>query len=131
MGCLGALMTAERYRGHIDGLVLLSPFAGRPGTTRRIAKAGGATRWQPPERRGPYDVELWRWLRDYDERSPEYPTIIMGYGLDEAGPDRHYEVLASLLPDAQVFTRAGPHDWETWTALWAELLPTLARALEG
>lgn len=130
MGGLGALMTASQRRGTVDGIVLMSPYTGRRRTTRAIARAGGPRAWRPPQGPGRWDVELWRWLRDYDASAPEYPEIFLGYGLDESGADGNFPLIASLLPADRVYTRAGPHDWSTWNQLWDDMLSEVVRAIE-
>ncbi len=130
MGGIGALMTASEYRAQIDGLVLMSPYTGRRRTMRQIASAGGPKQWQPPEGRGRWDAELWRWLRDYDPNAGDYPEIFLGYGLDESGADKHFPLLASLLPEDHVYTAQGSHEWDTWDQLWDAMLPQVASAIE-
>ncbi len=130
MGGIGALMTASEYRSQIDGLVLMSPYTGRRRTMKQIASAGGPREWQPPEKPGSWDAELWRWLRDYDPSAGDYPEIFLGYGLNESGAKKHFPLLASLLPEDHVYTAEGSHAWNTWDQLWDDMLPQVASAIE-
>lgn len=126
MGGLGALMTARRFPGTIEGVVLLSPYTGKRRTLRAIADAGGARAWSPPPKGGNWTEDLWRWLRAYDPADPSYPAIYLGYGESESGAARAFPLLAELLPAHRVFTTSGEHEWETWTTLWDRIAPVIA-----
>src|SRR5262249_55958322 len=56
VGGMGALLyTATRFAA-VDGLVLLAPFLGTPGTLAEASSAGGMTAWSPQNSRAT-DIE--------------------------------------------------------------------------
>ncbi|WAS92178.1 alpha/beta fold hydrolase [Nannocystis punicea] len=113
MGGMGAIWTASMHPGKIDGVVLLAPYLGRRRTLRAI-EAAGAENWQPQAETGPWDYEIWRWLKLAS--AARNPPIFLGYGTEDG--DRGRAMLGRMLPPEHVFTRPGGHDWRTWTELW-------------
>lgn len=125
MGGLGALIYLRSYPDDIDGILLTSPFLGWPGVHREINLAGGISAWQPATN-DPKDWQrmIWTWIgkQDFDSQVP----IWLGYGesdmLTLAGPP----LLATVLPEARVFTTPGNHNIATFKALFRQHLNTLA-----
>lgn len=123
MGCMGALLTAERRPDAVSGCVLLSPYLGRRRLAREIDEAGGLTRWQPPE-----DAQVWRWdlaSWTYLQRAllapvPTDPMLHLVHGDTDLSPRAHALVTAHLAP-SQVTSVAGEHEWSTWQRGFAEL----------
>lgn len=118
MGGMGAIWTASMHPGEVSGVVLLAPYLGRRRTLRAIEEVG-APAWQPHAEAGPWDYEIWRWLKQAS--AAQNPPIFLGYGTHDA--DRGRALLGQLLPPERVFTRPGGHDWQTWTELWHVMAP--------
>lgn len=118
MGGLGALWTASMHPGEVDGVVVLAPYLGRRRVLKQIARVG-AEKWQPRAEAGPWDYELWRWLKQASAAGN--PPIYLGVG--EGDRMRGAELLARLLPQGHVFVQPGGHDWNTWSALWQVMAP--------
>ncbi len=121
MGGLGALLFAQEHGESIDGIILLAPYLGKKRTLRTIA-AVGVREWQPDRQSGSFDYELWRWLKGYQNDAPR-PQLYLGYGTEDANAKAH-ALLAKLLPQEQIFTAPGDHEWTVWTPLWRRILAT-------
>ncbi|HEY1503256.1 MAG TPA: hypothetical protein VGF92_03095 [Stellaceae bacterium] len=122
VGGMGALLYAAARLASVDGLVLLAPFLGTPGTLAEVSAAGGITAW-PPENTRATTVErkMLLWLRSFLARSPTRPALYLGYGRDDRFA-RGHDLLAQHLPQQQVVVGGGGHDWATWTSLWLRIL---------
>jgi pimeloyl-ACP methyl ester carboxylesterase len=117
LGGMGALLLARDCAARLEGLVLLAPFLGTPGTIAAVAAAGGLAAWQgggsgtEPERR------ILTWL----QRRPARPAIHLGFGEADRFA-RGHRMLAEHLPAEFVLREPGGHDWETWYVLWRRML---------
>jgi pimeloyl-ACP methyl ester carboxylesterase len=115
MGGYGAIRYAMAHPGRVSTIVLLAPFLGAGPFMRDLAEAG--------------DVDFeqtWRWLRGYpaDAAAREalgYPRIVLGHGKQDLFLKTDDE-LAKLLPDEDVVTAFGAHEWLTWNKLLGEML---------
>lgn len=124
MGGLGALLYIRDYPEDIAGVVALAPFLGEADIVQEIRGAGGLWQWRPPTV-SPDDFprELWQWLKVYLQRPDEAPRLYLGYGRqDRFAPANN--LLARYLPETQVLTTPGGHEWSTWRVLWQTLLQT-------
>lgn len=120
MGGLGSLLYLRHHPDDVTGLAPLAPYLGEPDLIDDIIQAGGVDGRQPsPEPDKSSLPGLWRWL--IDNRSEVSEKIRLGYGVDDrlaaAG-----ELLGELLPESQVITREGGHDWRVWRKLWVDML---------
>jgi hypothetical protein len=121
LGALGALRYIQLFPD-LDGLILLAPFLGNPGTIAEIERAGGFARWAPPPL-NPSDIERpgLLWLKS----RPTRPWLHLAYG-EEDRFATGARLLAATLPPEAVTTAPGDHDWPSWTRLWAAMLQRLA-----
>jgi len=126
MGGLGSLLYVRKYPNDVDGVLLSSPFLGRPSIHREIQRAGGVAAWSATSD-DPQDWErmLWSWIKNHDPATT--PPIWLGYGdsdiLTADGPP----LLATILPSERVFTVPGNHTAATIKAIFLRHLDTLAR----
>lgn len=122
LGGMGALSYAREHADAIEGVILLAPFLGTRGLIAEITHAGGLRHWQPGTIT-PEDDErrLLLWLRQYRAGDPALPRICLGYGTEDRYAPASM-MLARQLPDRQVVTLQGGHDWATWLKLWDRLL---------
>jgi pimeloyl-ACP methyl ester carboxylesterase len=121
LGGMGALLHAQAHPKTVEGILLLSPFLGTRGLIAEIAEAGGLRHW-PGVRQAPtYEQSLLTSLRQYQADDESWAKMLLAYGVDDRFAAAH-RLLAELLPQDRVFTAAGGHDWETWTALWHRML---------
>ena len=121
LGALGALRYVQTYRDHLNGLILLAPFLGNPGTIAEIERSGGFAAWSPGAL-APSDMERpgLVWLKAQRPR----PWLHLAFGREDrfaAGA----RLLAEILPPSGVTSLPGDHDWPTWTRLWAVALARL------
>lgn len=120
------LETARLRPDLVDGVVLIAPFLGPEG---RVEAALDGT-LEPPARRhvlvhvGPRA----EWLADA-ARTDRMP-VLLAFGTHDRYAPGHRRI-AGLLDRSQVVERPGRHDWRTWRALWAELVPRIARLARG
>ena len=122
LGGMGALQYVRIHPEAVEGAILLSPFLGTTGVIAEVVRAGGLAFWQPGVI-APDDHEraLLAWLKTYRPDDPRAPRLHLGYGRS----DRFAEadgLLAQRLPQQRVLVVDGGHDWQTWTALWLQLL---------
>jgi pimeloyl-ACP methyl ester carboxylesterase len=127
LGGMGALLYAALHQNLVDGIVLLAPFLGTPGTIAGIEAAGGLPHWTPNAATTTPETRMLTWLRDFIARAPPSPNLFLGFGEADRFA-RGHRLLAARLPPARVVTRPGGHDWETWAALWRRLLDAGALA---
>lgn len=122
LGGLGALLYAARPDARIDGLVLLAPFLGTPGTVAEIAAAGGIPAWSAEQSRatGGERAAL-LWLQGFIARPATQPMLYLGYGRHDRFA-RGHELLAAHLPPERVIVSDGGHEWDSWAMLWQQLL---------
>lgn len=127
LGGMGALLHASAYAGQVEGLVLLAPFLGTPGTIAEVAQAGGLAAWSAA-RSAAVDTEkqVLVWLQNFTATRPASPALYLGYGSDDRFA-RGHRMLAQQLPDADVVTESGGHDWETWRRIWQRILESMKK----
>jgi hypothetical protein len=122
LGGMGALLYANAFARHVEGLVLLAPFLGTRGTIAELAKAGGLASWSPARSAATESEQcVLAWLQDFLVRRPACPALYLGYGREDRFAPGH-RILAELLPEDYVVTAEGGHDWDTWLALWRLVL---------
>jgi pimeloyl-ACP methyl ester carboxylesterase len=126
LGGSGALGFAREHPDCLAGLVLLSPYLGPPETAETIRALGGLEKWTPENwgADGSFDgffEENWSFLKRAISAGGQYPALYLGYGRNEPMAPS-LELLAESLPASHVVRVPGGHRWNTWQALWAELL---------
>lgn len=123
LGGLGAILTARAHPEAVDGIVLMSPYLGPAHMPREIAAEGGVRSWQPPPPPAAYDwdVELWTWLKRYENPDAALPPLYLAYGRQDQFALGH-GLLAEMLPDDHVVVSDGDHYWSTWTGLWDQMV---------
>jgi len=121
LGGLGAALHVSDYPDDIDGLILLAPYTGADALRDEIADAGGLMAWDGQSDAGePHERDAWRTLRQWIERS-EPPRLIIGFG-EEDDFAKANRLIAEHLPENQVYTRPGRHNWSVWSELWEAIL---------
>ena len=122
LGSTGALSYAREHAGAIEGVIVLAPFLGTRGLIAEVTQAGGLRDWQPGTL-APEDDErrLLAWLQHYRAGDPALPRIWLGYGNEDRYAPASL-LLARQLPERQVMTVPGGHDWPTWLKLWERWL---------
>jgi pimeloyl-ACP methyl ester carboxylesterase len=122
LGGMGVLLHASTYEGQVEGLVLLAPFLGTPGTIAEVRQAGGLAAWSVA-RSAAVDTEkrMLVWLQNFIADFPSSPALYLGCGSGDRFAPGH-RMLAEPLPEAYVVTEEGGHDWETWRKLWQRIL---------
>jgi pimeloyl-ACP methyl ester carboxylesterase len=123
LGGLGAIQLRQTLGDRIDGIVLFGPFLGEDDLIREIEDGGGVQDWRrrlvyTPER----ERQVWIWIDELIEPgSNRIPSAILAFGSGDKF-ERAGRLLARWLPDDDVFTNDGGHDWATWSLLWADVL---------
>lgn len=124
-GGFGTLMTARDYAGEIDGAFAIAPYLGRDEVLDPIRAAGGLHAWSAPPfaktNSENYDWQLWRFLQAATSGREKAPQLYLGWGKDDGlGPAD--QLLAAALPEQNVYSAPGGHDWKTWNGLLAQFL---------
>jgi pimeloyl-ACP methyl ester carboxylesterase len=125
LGGMGALLYAALPEARLEGIVLLAPFLGTPGTIAEVEAAGGLNGWKAGGVATAPEARMLGWLQDYLKHLPGRPKLYLGYGLADRFA-RGHNLLGACLAAAQKFTQAGGHDWETWLALWRRMLDEIS-----
>jgi len=122
IGGMGSMAYVREHAADIEGVVLLAPFLGARGLIAEVMRAGGLNQWTPGDiPPGDDERALVAWLRTYRSADPALPAIFLGYGKgDRFAPAS--TMLAAQLPASRVVAVEGGHDWQTWRALWQQLL---------
>jgi len=126
LGGSGAIGFAREHRDSLAGLVLLSPYLGPPEMAARIRSAGGLEKWIPENSAAAgsfqrFIEENWGFLKRVSVTGGRSPALYLGYGRDEPmGPS--LDLLAESLSADHVIRVPGGHRWNTWQALWEEIL---------
>jgi alpha-beta hydrolase superfamily lysophospholipase len=122
LGGMGALLYAGSEAADVEGVILLAPFLGTQGTLAEIVDAGGLMAWSSGASQATAaERRLLIWLKDFLLQRRKRPALYLGYGRADRFA-RGHAMLADLLPNDRVVVAAGGHDWETWTALWRQVL---------
>jgi len=121
LGGMGALLYAALPEVPVDGIILLAPFLGTPGTIAEVEAAGGLQGWTAGGVATAPEARMLGWLQDYLKHPQARPQLYLGFGLADRFA-RGHRLLAACLAEEQKFTQAGGHDWETWLALWRRVL---------
>ena len=122
IGGMGALLYAAAQLAEVEGLVLLAPFLGTPGTIAEVSSAGSIPGWSPGKSRATaVEQKLLLWLQTFLTGAAERPALYLGYGLQDRFA-RGHGLLAGHLPPQRVVVAEGGHDWKTWAALWPRIL---------
>jgi pimeloyl-ACP methyl ester carboxylesterase len=127
LGGYGSLLYAKHHSELISGIFLMAPYLGNRDLLQEVSNTGGLANWQagdiPP---ADFDRELWAWLQNGYGRTRAhsvraYPSLYIGYGVEDrfAGSN---QMLANALPQTQVMTTEGGHDWPPWRRLWGKFL---------
>jgi pimeloyl-ACP methyl ester carboxylesterase len=126
MGGLGALMYDTAYPGDLMGICVLAPYLGEGSLFEEISLAGGLEKWRPDAVRGnDVDREIWQRLSAYAAGDRSAGRVFLGYGNEDSfAATNHF--FGTLLPDGQVVTARGGHDWQTWRTLWGKMLESPA-----
>ncbi len=120
LGGLGGILYANEYPAGADGYILLAPFLGNACVVDEIAAAGGLRSWSGASRcNDGYEADVWAWLKRNVETG-EAP-VVLGYGTEDRFASTFYDPLVEALAPARIHTRAGGHDWTTWTRLWGDI----------
>jgi pimeloyl-ACP methyl ester carboxylesterase len=122
LGGLGAVAYASEYPSELEGVILLAPFLGMRGIIAEVLHAGGLQDWQSPvQSSGDLEHRLLAWLKRYRPAAADAPEIYLGYGTDDRFAPAS-AMLAQQLPADRVVRIKGGHNWETWIALWKDML---------
>lgn len=128
MGGLGALLYTREHTEDVAGLFLIAPFLGEQSVIKEITEAGGLNKWEPVNiGKDDYQRGLWQWLKLYTMTGQGLPPLYLAYGLDDRFASAH-KLLAQRLPETQVFTTGGGHDWSTWRPLWERFIKPLKQS---
>jgi pimeloyl-ACP methyl ester carboxylesterase len=121
VGGFGALLYAQMHPGMVDEVVLIAPYLGESRIHKEIARAGGLKSWDPGQWTSEdYERTLWAWLREHGGAGTD-PVISLGYGRSDSFAMSN-RLLAAVLPDDNVTSTAGGHDWAPWLRIWETLL---------
>jgi pimeloyl-ACP methyl ester carboxylesterase len=122
MGGLGSLLYLKEHPEDIQGVYLIAPFLSLGFIQDEIAAAGGLRQWDPGDYNPQSDWQrmLWHWLKDEVADNPQM-NVYISYGTGDTYV-KGQQLLAQVLPPDRVTVISGGHDYETFRALWQEVL---------
>jgi hypothetical protein len=122
LGGSGAMICATQPVLEIEGVFLIAPFLGTRGIIAEVAAAGGLHRWQAGEI-GSRDHErgLLEQIQCRILDAGKFIPVYLGFGSEDRYRGASV-LLSEHLPSQRVTVMPGGHDWETWLALWHNLL---------
>lgn len=126
LGGYGALWLKNEYPDLISGMVLLAPYLGRNPLIKKIEESGGVHTWRSqmdctPEIDKPAEL-AWCWIDDLDNGDQaKIDGLMLAFG-EKDSFSKAAGLLAQSVPDSNVFTNGGGHNWNTWQLLWNEVL---------
>jgi len=123
LGGYGALWVNHEYSDLIRGVVLLAPYLGKNSVIKKIEAAGSLDAWrsQLNGEPGP-DEKVWLWVDDLKNRESEKTqAVILAVGNRDKFSEAT-ELLSKSIPESRLFLQDGSHNWNTWHALWVEIL---------
>ncbi len=121
LGGMGALLYASTYPGNVEGIILLAPFLGTRGTMAVLGRDGG---FQPDREHlatTSSEQRVLAWLTAHLKDGANAPSLYLGYARQDRFSHGH-RLLADRLPPERTAIRDGVHDWNSWTALWGDIL---------
>lgn len=121
LGGLGSALYAGHFENDITGVFLMAPYLGQPALVREIERFGGPEDWRPSSSTPPFLTLLWKWLARYFKAPARDPKLYLGFGVHDKFAYAN-RFLAEVLPDSQVLTAPGGHNWPTWRQLWSQFL---------
>lgn len=122
LGGFGAASYAAQHASHISGLLLCAPYLGSAELVKEIDSSGGIRNWEPGDvREDDYPRALWKWFKQHVANATPALPIYLGYGTRDMF-ERAHALLADVLPQSQVFSIPGGHDWRTWKTVWQMFL---------
>lgn len=120
LGCMGMLRCVRRRPGFVDGLLLMTPYLATTGMIAEVVRQGGLRRWAAScSRPGNAEQSFLAWLGTTPAAT--LPRMLVG----QAADDRFAAtaaLLAELIPEGEMITVPGRHDWASWVALWRLML---------
>jgi hypothetical protein len=123
LGGLGSLIYTQDHPEDITGVFLISPFTGNDKILDEIIAQGGPLSWDPDatgEKDSGWQRGFWKWLKTIPEQQ-NLPPIHLSYGRQDR-LIKGQQLLATLLPEEQVFTLEGDHKYTTFAQLWETFL---------
>jgi pimeloyl-ACP methyl ester carboxylesterase len=121
LGGFGSILYADDYPDAVDGVILFAPYTGHRRLVREISEQGAFADWNREASQGEdYERRAWRRLHTLVTQEGR-PPLLLAYGIDDRF-ERSNQLLADALPDDQVFTVEGGHNWDAWRPLWSNLL---------
>jgi pimeloyl-ACP methyl ester carboxylesterase len=121
LGGYGALLYANHYSTEVSRLVLLAPWLGSDELIDSITATGGLENWQPNDmvdEQSPQDIWLQR--KQHSTTATDFPGLYLGYGTVDKFRQAH-TLFADTLPDDNVFTIVGGHNWSSWEQLLEQM----------
>ncbi len=126
-GGFGALLTAREYPNEIDGAFAIAPYLGRAEVLRSVRDAGGLRTWTAPAaaptNSDNYDWQMWRFLKQASatQSDPKTAQLHLGWGKDDRLGEAD-QLVAQALPEQNVYSTPGAHEWDAWDRLLSQFL---------
>jgi len=135
MGGMGTLLYDARYRGELDGMLLLAPYLGEYDLLAEIDHAGGIAHWNGGPSQGftreSWQRDLWRYIQGLSKDPARSERIWLAYG-DQDRLRKAMPLFVPALHPQHVFVREGGHTWTVWTPAARAMLQAIdARDTRG
>jgi hypothetical protein len=122
LGAFAALHYAAQRAEELAGILLIAPYPGTGDILAEISSVGGPVAWAGTLMADGADERAWwRWLCSESATGTWRTPVYLSTGREDRFA-RGQSMLSALLPDANVRTLSGTHDWPTWQRLWQDWL---------
>ncbi len=127
MGGFGSLLYAWKEPDSVKGVLALAPYLGSSDIIDEIFISGGLDKWKGEETFFELDFRrpLWIWLKEYSKSPERYPTIFLGYSMDDERINKSNNLLADALPEEHIFKVYGGHEWEPWRQIFSMFIESI------
>lgn len=103
----------------LQGRFLIAPYLGSREIVNAVNASGGIPAWCDDRRDLP-DAPLWQWLRR-QAHTKMAENLCVGCGTEDRFA-LSSRLLEALVPNRQVFSTVGGHNFVPWRALWGQWL---------
>lgn len=127
LGGYGSLWLANELGDWFQGALLIAPYLGPRDVVDSVAESESLGQWLEDLGREPNQDEYpWSWLHALADAGRDN-RLLLAFGERDKFA-RGAGIVSDLLPNEQVFTNDGGHDWNTWLDLWRVVLESPAWA---
>jgi pimeloyl-ACP methyl ester carboxylesterase len=129
LGGYGSLWLYTEFGDWFQGMLLIAPYLGPRDVIDSVAESDSLSQWLQNLNHQPTEDEFaWLWLQQLSESNSGLDGRLLLASGENDKFAKGAGIVSALLPEEQVFTTNGSHNWNTWLELWREVLASPAWA---